>query len=111
MASYTNTCIDHTQGWSDGTINTSDIADDVDYVELKNAVNTLQSKLKSYPSQCACDNNCACDYDCGCNGTHCACNSENACSCNAQTICSPNCTNCSCNAQCSCVSYCLCVSY
>lgn len=109
--SITNVCIDTTTNWSDAIIDNTDSADDVDFNELKSAINTLQDKLKTYPAQCNCDNNCGCDYDCNCDGTHCTCNTVNQCSCNAVVYCSPECVNCSCNAQCSCVGYCICVSY
>jgi len=104
-------CIDYVENWSDPIIDNTDAADDVDFLELRNAINALQDLLKTYPEQCNCDNNCGCDYDCGCDGTNCACNTDNTCACNAQVNCSPECVNCSCNAQCSCVGYCICVSY
>ena len=95
-------CIDVVISW-DNTVNTGTVCEAIDFIELKNALNGLQTQLKAHSSKCACDNDCGCDYHCVCDN-HCICNSQNTCSCNTVYVCSCN-SVCTCNSQCSCVGY------
>jgi len=96
-------CLDIEFNWIQDPIDNTKIARMMDFEEMRTAISDLQELLKTYPDQCACDNDCACDTHSVCDG-HCSCNTEDVCSCDTVAVCSCE-NNCTCDSECACVSY------